>query len=60
VPVLLLTADDGSSWSDRKRTDVDAAAAAIRDVRVEWMTGDHDLHAQHPVAVAELLHRWAP
>lgn len=25
-------------------------------LRVEWMAGDHDLHVQHPVALADLMH----
>ena len=49
VPVLLVPADDGTSdWSDRKRREVEAAQAAIPHARMHWITGDHDLHAQHP------------
>ncbi len=47
-PVLLVLA--GQPDPDRE-----AAVAALPDVRVEWMAGDHDLHAQHPVRIAELL-----
>ena len=57
VPVLLLSADGGpGEMAAAKRAGVEAAARALARVRVEWMQGDHDLHAQHPVAVADLLH----
>jgi len=60
VPALLIPADDGKSdWSDRKRPAVEAAQAAIPHARTQWMTGDHDLHAQHPHEVAQLLHELA-
>ena len=51
-PVVLLTADDGHGT---RRGDVDAAAAQLANGEVVLMVGDHDLHAQHPRAVAELL-----
>lgn len=47
VPVLLVGAEPGA--------DLRRAEAAGPHVRVERMVGDHDLHAQHPVQVAELL-----
>lgn len=57
VPALLIPADGGKSdWSDRKRPAVEAAQAAIPHARTHWVTGDHDLHAQHPQEVAKLLH----
>jgi pimeloyl-ACP methyl ester carboxylesterase len=57
VPVLLVTADGGDdAWTASKRKAVAAAEAAIPNVRTHWMVGDHDLHAQHPVEVADLLH----
>ena len=60
VPALLIPADDGrSDWSDRKRPAVEAAQAAIPRASTHWMTGDHDLHAQHPHEVAQLLHELA-
>ncbi|MCO8126394.1 alpha/beta hydrolase [Acidimicrobiia bacterium EGI L10123] len=61
-PVLLLGADPGPAESDWHRDKVrahEAAAAALGDARVEWLRGDHDLHAQHPERVAELLTRFA-
>ena len=54
VPVLLLPAGDGAADGER-RQQVAAAAAALPRSEVRWMAGDHDLHAQHPQAVAALL-----
>jgi len=56
VPVLLLGAQpaDGGGHQERAAP-LDDAACAIARCRVEWMRGDHDLHAQHPAAVARLL-----
>jgi pimeloyl-ACP methyl ester carboxylesterase len=57
VPALLVPADEGrADSSEGKRRAVEAAAAAIRVVRTRWLGGDHDLHAQHPLEVAALLH----
>ncbi len=57
VPVLFVPAEGlAASWTADKRATIEAAAAAIQDVRVEWMVGDHDLHAQFPVEVATLFH----
>jgi len=57
VPVLLLGAEPpaGTDAHRERAADLEAAARAIPDGRVTWMRGDHDLHAQHPVAVARLL-----
>ena len=38
------------------RASIEKAEAAIPVVRTHWLTGDHDLHAQHPAEVARLLH----
>lgn len=57
-PVLLVGADTPDADPVHlagKRDDLAAAAAALPRARVEWMTGDHDLHAQHPAQVAALL-----
>jgi hypothetical protein len=53
VPALIVPVDGGESdWTKAKRAGADAAEAAIarlrRPGRVEWFTGDHDIHAQHP------------
>lgn len=47
VPVLFIPAGEGRV--------PDEAVAALADVRVEPIEGDHDLHAQHPAQVAVLL-----
>ncbi len=53
VPALLVPADTGDTdWTERKVREVEAAAAAIPSVRVRWLDGDHDLHAQHPDELA--------
>lgn len=50
--VVLLTADDGAGT---ERGDVTKAAEELTDGEVVQMVGDHDLHAQHPAAVADVL-----
>ncbi len=53
VPVLLVPAGDGQG---PQRRHVAGAEAAIPTVRTQWFTGaDHDIHAQHPVELADLL-----
>jgi len=60
APVLLVPADSGDEWSRTKRAEVDRVAAAGRDVRVHWFSpSDHDVHVQHPLELADVLHRWA-
>jgi len=57
VPVVLALADSGDAWTDEKRAMADELAAASPHVRVEWFSpGDHDLHVQFPVELADLLH----
>ncbi len=56
-PVLLVLAEADDGWMDHRRTMADAIATAAPSVRVEWLAGDHDLHIQHAVAVADLLHQ---
>ncbi len=56
VSVLLVMADTGDDWAVQKSAMGDELSAVAR-VRVEWFSpGDHDLHLQHPVALADLLH----
>lgn len=58
VPTLLLGAEpaaEPSAWHEQKVVELAQAASAMPAARVEWMRGDHDLHAQHPGAVAALL-----
>lgn len=51
VPALLVPA--GSRDADLKRSAVDAAASALAQSEIRWYEGaDHDVHAQHPEAVA--------
>lgn len=56
-PVLLLPAGqarpDGRS-ADREAA-VDRARAALRSARVRPFTGDHDIHAQHPHELADVM-----
>lgn len=58
VPLLLVMADSGDGWTDEKRMIAGELAETAPKIRVAWMEGDHDLHVQHPVALADLLHRW--
>jgi pimeloyl-ACP methyl ester carboxylesterase len=56
VPVLLIPADTGEHARARdKRQGVALAMGSLRHVRERWFTGDHDIHAQHPVEVADVM-----
>ena len=56
APVLLMPVDSGDPDRTRhKREDVDAAARRIPRATVHWFQGDHDIHAQHPDEVADVL-----
>lgn len=57
VPLLFIAADTGEqAWTRDKKAAVDAAVAALRDGRAQWFSpADHDVHAQYPEEVAELL-----
>ena len=57
VPVVIIPAEDQSNqrWMQGKRDSVERAAKTIPNALVRWIPGDHDLHAQHPELVAELL-----
>lgn len=59
TPLLMIPADTGDvAWTASKRAAVDAAVAALSSGRVEWFSpAHHDVHAQHPAEVADLLHR---
>jgi pimeloyl-ACP methyl ester carboxylesterase len=57
-PVMLVPADDGSgsAWTLDKRAAVQRAAEVLRTVRTEWFDpAHHDVHAQHPQRLADLL-----
>jgi pimeloyl-ACP methyl ester carboxylesterase len=59
-PLLLALADSGGSWTDQKRVMADELIAVSPRVEVEWFSpGDHDLHLQFPVELADLLHRFS-
>jgi pimeloyl-ACP methyl ester carboxylesterase len=56
MPVLLVPVEsDDGEWTRRKRRDVEAALAALPDGRVRWFRGDHDIHAQHPAELADVM-----
>jgi pimeloyl-ACP methyl ester carboxylesterase len=65
VPVWWLVAGSGesldwdnsaASWSGNKRASIDLASSLLSRSRVEWFPdGDHDLHAQYPDRIADLL-----
>lgn len=59
VPTLLIAADTGDvAWTHSKHEAVDAAVAALPRGRAEWFSpAHHDVHAQQPTAVGDLLHR---
>ena len=61
VPVLLVMADTGDDWAEQKRAMGAELTFTSSHVRVEWFTpGDHDLHLQHPIELADLLHAAFP
>ncbi len=61
VPVwwMIAGSEDGTgdeSWSGRKVQGINAALAGLSVAQCTWFPGaDHDLHAQHPEQVADLL-----
>ena len=58
VPVLLVLARSCEPEDDdaQKRALAQEIAAASAKVSVEWFTGDHDLHVEFPLDLANLLH----
>ena len=60
VPVLFFPADSGSpsNWTDDKRASVDAAVSAIPRAAAHWFApADHDVHAQFPLELADVIHQ---
>jgi pimeloyl-ACP methyl ester carboxylesterase len=56
VPVLLVPAAGGDADREaQKRQGVDLALAALPNARLRWFTGDHDIHAQHPAELADVM-----
>jgi len=61
VPTLLIAADTGDvAWTDSKHDAVDHAIASLPRGRAVWFSpAHHDVHAQQPDAVGDLLRRAA-
>ncbi len=56
VPVLLAPAIGGGPEREaQKREDVARALALLPDARARWFFGDHDIHAQHPGELADVM-----
>jgi len=57
VPALMIPADTGDvAWTHDKQDAVAAAVAALPDGRARWFSpAHHDIHAQHPVELANVL-----
>jgi pimeloyl-ACP methyl ester carboxylesterase len=60
VPALIVPVDGGEGdWTKAKRAGAEAAEAAGLSagtpIRVQWFKGDHDIHAQHPAELTEVL-----
>jgi len=59
TPVLIIAAADSGEARARKSPLVDEAVAALPDASVHWFDpAHHDVHAQHPAAVADVLHHF--
>jgi pimeloyl-ACP methyl ester carboxylesterase len=58
VPTLMLVAEDRSNqrWMTGKRREIKQASTMLKRSDARWIEGDHDLHAQHPELVADLIH----
>ena len=61
VPTLLVPADSGEvAWTTDKRVAVDTALELLPNGRAHWFApAHHDIHAQHPVRLAEVLVQFA-
>jgi pimeloyl-ACP methyl ester carboxylesterase len=56
VPVLLVPADTGDASREAQRRDgVGLALSSLASARATWFTGDHDIHAQHPRELADVM-----
>ena len=59
APVHVIAADTGDRWFD-KNAAIEQLAAAARDIEVTWFRpAHHDVHAQQPDAVADVMRRFA-
>jgi pimeloyl-ACP methyl ester carboxylesterase len=54
-PVMLMPAGIVNDERHGRQAAIDAAVAALAKVRVRPFDGDHDIHAQHPVEVADTM-----
>lgn len=54
-PVLFIPARSSDGGRVATQEAIDGAIARLADGRVQWIEGDHDLHAQHPATVAAAL-----
>ena len=51
-----MPADTGElARASDKREGVALAMASLPHVRERWFTGDHDIHAQHPLELADVM-----
>lgn len=56
VPALVVAADTGDApWTAAKRVAEAEIRRAVPGIRVEWLTADHEVHADRPEEVARLL-----
>lgn len=56
VPTLVAAADTGDEpWTGQKRVASESAERALPRARVCRLTGDHDIHADRPVEVADAI-----
>jgi pimeloyl-ACP methyl ester carboxylesterase len=56
VPVLLAPADTGeTARAADKREGVAGALRGLPIATAHWFTGDHDIHAQHPVELVDVM-----
>lgn len=58
VPVLFIPADgSGGVFAETKRQAIERSLELVPRARVEWFSpADHDLHAQYPQRLAQVLH----
>lgn len=59
VPLLLVMAESADEWSAARQRIVEQVRGLRGSARVEWLTGDHDLHVEQPAAVAGMLRELA-
>lgn len=55
VPVLFVLADFGDAFAEIKREGVARLQQVRPDIRVEWLTGPHDIQLTQPDALAGLI-----